>query len=120
MRSVPTVDEESDGKRVDRSTRRFAANHLDIVFPTGARAKDADNLLYQDNMSSILLEKNVRWSSTKRTRHIDMRYFFVKDRVKSGEAHIEHLSDIGHVGRRLYKATTRYIVLQTTGPYHEH
>ena len=26
----------------------------------------------------------------KATRHIDIRYFFVKDRVESGEVHIEH------------------------------
>ena len=43
--------------------------------------KVTDNLLYQDNISSILLEKNGRQSSTKRTRHIDIRCFFVKDRV---------------------------------------
>jgi hypothetical protein len=46
--------------------------------------------LYQDNMSSILLEKNGRSSSTKRTRHMEIRYFFVKDRVASGEVSIEH------------------------------
>ena len=50
----------------------------------------ATNLLYQENMSLILLEKNGRRSRTQRTRHIDIRYFFVKDRVESGEVHIEH------------------------------
>jgi hypothetical protein len=49
-----------------------------------------DNLLYQDNKSSILLETNGRGSSGKRTRHIDVRYFFIADRVKSGEIRIEH------------------------------
>ena len=49
-----------------------------------------DCILYQDNMSSILLEKNGRGSSTKRTRHINIRYFFVKDRVANGEVRIEH------------------------------
>ncbi len=48
------------------------------------------NTLYQDNKSSILLETNGRGSSGKRTRHIDVRYFFIADRVKSGEIHIEH------------------------------
>ena len=51
--------------------------------------KVANNLLYWDNMSSILL-KNGRRSCTKRTRHIDIRYFVVKDRVESGEELIEH------------------------------
>ena len=49
-----------------------------------------DNLLYQDNKSSILLETNGRGSSGKRTRHINVRYFFIADRVKSGEIRIEH------------------------------
>lgn len=49
-----------------------------------------ESILYQDNMSSMLLEKNGRRSSTKRTRHINIRYFFVKDRVDSGEVRIVH------------------------------
>jgi hypothetical protein len=40
--------------------------------------------------SSILLETNGRGSSGKRTRHIDVRYFFIADRVKSGQIRIEH------------------------------
>ena len=35
-----------------------------------------DTILYQDNMSSILLEKNGKQSSTKRTRRMNIRYFF--------------------------------------------
>ena len=46
--------------------------------------------LYQDNKSTILLEKNGRRSSGKRTRHINIRYYFVHDRVKAGEIDIEH------------------------------
>ena len=49
-----------------------------------------DSILYQDNMSAMLLEKNGRQSSTKRTRHINIRYFFVKDQVASGEVSIVH------------------------------
>jgi Reverse transcriptase (RNA-dependent DNA polymerase) len=49
-----------------------------------------NNILYQDNKSSILLETNGRGSSGKRTRHINVRYFFIADRVKSGEIRIEH------------------------------
>jgi hypothetical protein len=52
--------------------------------------KIEDNILYQDNKSSILLETNGRGSSGKRTRHINVRYFFIADRVKSGEIRIEH------------------------------
>jgi len=50
----------------------------------------SDNVLYQDNMSSMQLKKNERASSGRRTRHINIRYFFITDRVKSGEICIEH------------------------------
>ena len=48
------------------------------------------NILYQDNKSTILLANNGRWSSSKRTRHIKSRYFFIKDKVDSGEISVEH------------------------------
>ena len=41
--------------------------------------------VYQDNMSSIQLEKNGKASSGQRTRHINIRYFFVTDRVTKKE-----------------------------------
>jgi hypothetical protein len=49
-----------------------------------------DSVLYQDNKSAMLLEKNGRMSSGKRTKHINVRYFFVKDRVDSKEISIKH------------------------------
>jgi hypothetical protein len=47
--------------------------------------KVQDNILYQDNKSSILLERNGKASSSKRTKHINIRYFFITDRVMKGE-----------------------------------
>ena len=49
-----------------------------------------DNVDYQDNQSAMLLEKNERGSSSKRTRHINIRYFFVTDRIKEGEMRVEY------------------------------
>jgi hypothetical protein len=40
-----------------------------------------DNVLFQDNKSSIILEKNGKASSSKRTKHINIRYFFITDIV---------------------------------------
>jgi hypothetical protein len=40
-----------------------------------------DNVLFQDNKSSILLENNGKASSRKRTKHINIRYFFITNRV---------------------------------------
>jgi hypothetical protein len=47
-------------------------------------------LLYQDNMSAILLETNRRTSSSKRTKHIKIKYFLVKDKVNWEEITIKH------------------------------
>ena len=41
------------------------------------------NILYQDNKSAILLEKNGKRSSGKRTRALNIRYFFVTDQVEN-------------------------------------
>ena len=49
-----------------------------------------DNICYQDNESSIKLEKNGKRSSSKRTRHIAIRYYFITDRVSSNEVSIEY------------------------------
>jgi hypothetical protein len=40
------------------------------------------SVIHQDNLSSILLETNGRGSSGKRTRHMNIRYFFVADVAK--------------------------------------
>ncbi len=48
-----------------------------------------ENLLLQDNSSSILLEQNGRASSGKRTRHINIRYYFITDRVNMRETSID-------------------------------
>jgi hypothetical protein len=59
-------------------------------FLTGQGININESILYQDNTSSILLEKNGRGSSTKRSRHMNIRYFFVKDQVDSKRVKIEH------------------------------
>jgi hypothetical protein len=48
------------------------------------------SILNQDNLSAILLEKNGRASSSKRTKHINVRYFFIKDRIASDEITVKH------------------------------
>jgi hypothetical protein len=50
------------------------------------------NVLYQDNQSAMLLETYGRASSTKRTKHMDVRYFFIADRVAKGDLTIEYCS----------------------------
>jgi hypothetical protein len=49
-----------------------------------------ENILFQDNMSTMLLEKNGKQSISKRTKHIRVIYFFIKDRVDSNDLTIKH------------------------------
>ena len=51
-----------------------------------------NNILYQDSMSAMLLEKNRKKSSTKNTKHINVRYYFIKDWVETGDMVIEHFT----------------------------
>ncbi len=48
-----------------------------------------ENLLLQDNKSLILLERNGKASRGKRTRHINIHYFFITDQVNMEEVAIE-------------------------------
>ena len=47
--------------------------------------------IYQDNEAAIKLCEN-GLASSKRSRHIDIRYFFIQDRVKVGDIQIQYLS----------------------------
>ena len=44
----------------------------------------------QDNQSAIKLEKNGRASAGKQSRHVDIRYFFIKDRIKQENIDIHY------------------------------
>jgi len=48
----------------------------------------SDNVLYQDNKSAILMEKNGKASSSNRTKHINVPYFFITDRIQKGEVSV--------------------------------
>ena len=49
-----------------------------------------DNVMYQDNQSAMKMEINGRNSCTGNSRHIDIKFFFVKDRVDKKEIKIEY------------------------------
>ncbi len=70
-----------DGMPVVIWTRNFL---LDIGYAVN------DSVVYQDNQSAILLEQNRRTSSGRRTRHINIRYFFVTDRIMIREMPVEY------------------------------
>ena len=49
-----------------------------------------ENFLEQDNESAIKLEKNGRTSAGPKSRHINIRYFWIKDRLKSEGVVVRH------------------------------
>jgi hypothetical protein len=49
-----------------------------------------DNIIYQDNKSTMLLEKNGRQSSGKKTLHFDIRYYFIHNHIKRGTVKVEY------------------------------
>ena len=51
---------------------------------------DTTTVVYQDNTSPILLERNGRSSSTKCTKHMHIRYFYVTEQVQNKTIHITH------------------------------
>jgi hypothetical protein len=48
-----------------------------------------ENIAYQDNKSAILMEKNGKASSSKRTKHVNIRYYFVTDRISKKDLTVE-------------------------------
>ena len=46
--------------------------------------------LHQDNMSTVRLEINGKRSSGQRTRHLNIKYFFVTDQIEKGWLHVRY------------------------------
>ena len=51
--------------------------------------KIQNNIIFQDNHSSIKLENNSRILSSKRTRHINKMHYFITDRITKQEVSME-------------------------------
>jgi hypothetical protein len=47
------------------------------------------DIIVHSYQTVILLEKNIKASSSKRTKHINIRYFFVTDRIANNELSVE-------------------------------
>lgn len=48
------------------------------------------NIIFRDNQSSMKLENNGKSSNGKRTRHFDIKYFYITDLIKRNEIQIEY------------------------------
>ena len=49
-----------------------------------------ENILYQDNKRTILLQENGRKSAGKRSGALNLRYFLLMDQVKKGNLRITY------------------------------
>lgn len=49
-----------------------------------------DNVVFQDNQSTMKLQNNGKRSSGKKTRHIDIRYYFVTDNIRRKQLRVEY------------------------------
>ena len=64
---------------------------MDQIVHGGARLyKIEENVLYQDNKSAILLEKNGRKSMGNQSRALNVRYFFISDQVNQGNLNVKY------------------------------
>ena len=64
------------------------------------------NILYQDNKSTMLLLKNGKRSSGKRTRALNIRYFFLTDQCDKGNLSVEYCPTGEMIGDYLTKPKT--------------
>lgn len=83
----------SSSRKENVNTRSFTEAELvavdDVVsqiiwtrnFIQAQRYNVGASTLYRDNQSAILLEGNGTVSPSKRTKHLNVKYFFVKDRI---------------------------------------
>ena len=67
-----------------------------------------NNVIYQDNQSAIRLEKSDRGSISKRTRHINIRYYFITDRIIKQEAFVELCPTLDMIGDYFTNALQGY------------
>ena len=49
-----------------------------------------NNIMLQDNKSGMLLETNGKFLSSKRTKHINNKYFLITDKIAQGDLQLEY------------------------------
>ena len=49
-----------------------------------------NNIMFQDNKSCMLLETNGKFLSSKRTKHINNKYFLITDKIAQGDLQLEY------------------------------
>uniref|UniRef100_H3GB65 Reverse transcriptase Ty1/copia-type domain-containing protein n=1 Tax=Phytophthora ramorum TaxID=164328 RepID=H3GB65_PHYRM len=70
----------------------------------GEMASDEAVKIYEDNQGSIALAKNPQFH--KRTKHIDIRYHFVREKVEDGQVVLQYVSTTDMLADIMTKAIT--------------
>ena len=52
--------------------------------------KIVDNMVYRDNTSATKMEINGKTSSGKRTRHLEIKYFYITDLIQRKEIEVKY------------------------------
>uniref|UniRef100_H3HA27 Integrase catalytic domain-containing protein n=1 Tax=Phytophthora ramorum TaxID=164328 RepID=H3HA27_PHYRM len=79
----------------------------------GEMASDEAVKIYEDNQGSIALAKNPQFH--KRTKHIDIRYHFVREKVEDGQVVLQYVSTTDMLADIMTKAiaAVQFSVLRT-------
>ena len=82
--------EKLNRRRDSRSQRLSTEYHLgkNVFRRTGFQVEE--NILYQDNQSAIKIEENGKRSSGQKTKHMDNRYFWIKDRLNNERIKVKY------------------------------
>ena len=59
-------------------------------FLSGCSFEVNENIVYQDNQSLIPMERNEKYLCGKKTHNIDLRYFFINDRIKQKKVSVKY------------------------------
>ena len=65
--------------------------------------KIEENVLYQDNKTAILLEKNARKSMGKQSHALNVQYFFISDQVNQGNLNVKYCPTDEMIGEFMTK-----------------
>jgi hypothetical protein len=84
------------------------------------------NIIYQDNTSTMKLQKNGKLSSGKRTRHFDIKLFYITDLIDRDEVEVRYCPTDEMVGDYMSKALVgakfkrfRDLIMNLSNAYHQ-
>ena len=84
------------------------------------------NIIYQDNTSTMKLQKNGRLSSGKRTRHFDIRLFYITDLISRNEVEVRYCPTNDMIGDYMSKPVVgakflkfRDLIMNLSSKYHQ-